>query len=204
MNEIIEYLSKNAERIVGNIDQESVDVYLFLKDQFNSSNVSENYLFQFVYRSFYRLDNAGLTSEFKTKYFDIFEQNRNSSKIEIKEIVSTLYKYPNLKKQNSLQFSFATKMVNMISDLTPIYDSEVARIFKFKNPSYSKCFDERLDILVDNLNTLKDSYRNIEESGKLTEILNIFESKKQNISLLSNTKKLDFLIWSAGKIKKTA
>ena len=50
------------------VGRESVDVYLFLCDEFARGPVTQNYLFQFVYCSFYRLDNAGLTPEFKFSY----------------------------------------------------------------------------------------------------------------------------------------
>jgi hypothetical protein len=33
-------------------------------------------VFQFTFRSFYRLDNAGLTPEFKSKYFALLEESR--------------------------------------------------------------------------------------------------------------------------------
>ena len=67
--EIINLINNNAQAIVNNISHESIDVYNFLRTQFDITNVAENYLFQFVYRSFYRLDNAGLTAQFKTEYF---------------------------------------------------------------------------------------------------------------------------------------
>jgi len=55
----------NAEPVVRAIGREAVDVYGFLSDQFTRGPVVGNHVFQFVYRSFYRLDSAGLTPEFK-------------------------------------------------------------------------------------------------------------------------------------------
>ena len=64
--EIIKLINSNSQDIVDNISRESIDVYNFIKSQFDENNIIENYLFQFIYRSFYRIDNAGLTKEFKT------------------------------------------------------------------------------------------------------------------------------------------
>lgn len=201
MKNIVDYINLNASRIVRNIDQESIDVYLFLREQFNNSNVSQNPLFQFVYRSFYRLDNAGLTPEFKTEYFSILEKNRGGNWINIETIVAALHKYPNRKRQKSLQFSFVTKMVNMIDDAKPIYDSEVARMFQFNTPPYTKTFQERLADYLKFYKKLEEVYKEIISCNKLFTVFGDLESALENVHFLSDTKKLDFLVWSAGKIK---
>ena len=117
--EITEWIEKHSTEIIENIDQESVDVYNFLKKEFNESNVNENYLFQFVFRSFYRIDNAGLTPEFKKEYFEILEENRNEKQFDFEKVLRRLFSFPNRKGQNTLQFSFATKMFNTIDDKMP-------------------------------------------------------------------------------------
>ena len=198
MKNIVAYINSNVTKIVRNIDQESIDVYLFLREKFNNSNVTQNPLFQFVYRSFYRLDNAGLTPEFKTEYFSILENNRDGNSINIENIVATLHKYPNRKGQNSLQFSFVTKMANMIDDVKPIYDSEVARMFQFNAPPYTKTFQARLAAYLDFYKKLEEVYREIISCNKLRSVFGEFESALENVHLLSDTKKLDFLVWSAG------
>ena len=63
--EIVEMIKDNEDEMINRISYESLDVYMFLKKEFEKSDVRKNYTFQFVYRSFYRLDNAGLTEEFK-------------------------------------------------------------------------------------------------------------------------------------------
>ncbi len=62
-------LSLNSEAIIDNLAQESIDAYIFLKTQFDvTEDIRTHYLFHFVFRSFYRLDNAGLSSEMKQEY----------------------------------------------------------------------------------------------------------------------------------------
>jgi hypothetical protein len=72
-------IEANAERVVRAIGHEAVDVYGFLSEQFACGPEAGNYAFQFVYRSFYRLDSAGLTSEFKSKYFVMLEETPQSA-----------------------------------------------------------------------------------------------------------------------------
>jgi len=137
-------LKENAQVIVEAVGREAVDVYLFLSDAFARGPVTQNCLFQFVYRSFYRLDNAALTPEFKAEYFECMEDARSGLKVDLAAIVKKLYKLPNLKGQASLQFSFVTKLANTINPNYPIYDAKVAKCFGFKAPANNKPFDTRL------------------------------------------------------------
>jgi len=154
----INNLCANARQIVEGIEKESLDVYLFLKEQFNSGPIFQNYLFQFVYRSFYRLDNAGLTPEFKTEYFKLMEECRSSNCLDLTTIAKHLYEIYNRKKQKTLQFSFITKLANTINDDYPLYDSEVAKIFSFNAPYTYKPMEERLTAYLDFYDNLKNYY----------------------------------------------
>ena len=202
MNKITEisvWIEKHSTEIIKNIDQESVDVYNFLKKEFNESNVNENYLFQFVFRSFYRIDNAGLTPEFKKEYFEILEENRNEKQFDFEKILRRLYSFPNKKGQNTLQFSFATKMFNTIDDIMPIYDSEVAKMFSMTRPYQSK-FEIKLDKYLEQLEKIQNGYEQIIKQNLIPETIGLFDEIFTD-NKLSEMKKLDFIFWSAGKIK---
>lgn len=199
IQEITHWIENNSTEIIENIDQESVDVYNFLKTEFKKSNVNENYLFQFVFRSFYRIDNAGLTPEFKKEYFNILEQNRNEKQFDFEKILRRLHSFPNRKGQNTLQFSFATKMFNTIDDIMPIYDSEVAKMFSLSRP-YQSEFEVKLDKYLDQLDIIQTSYEQIIEQNLLPKTIGLFDKVLKD-NKLSEMKKLDFIFWSAGKIK---
>lgn len=138
------FIEQNADSIVRDIGRESIDVYRFLSDRFLQSNVSSDTIFQFVFRSFYRLDNAGLTDIFKTRYFELLEANRRNESIDLTSIVTELYEFPNRKSHNTLQFSFATKLANTVNCSYPIYDSKVGLMFDFQVPGSYKAFEVRL------------------------------------------------------------
>jgi len=112
-------LEEKSETLA-NLNQGSIDVLKFLQSEFYKGDVSRNQLFQFVFRSFYRLDNAGLTPEFKKKYFELMESSRGKQLFDIKIILCELEKFPRTKEKKkgeekgSLQFSFATKLMNTI------------------------------------------------------------------------------------------
>ena len=199
IREISDWIEKHSTEIIENIDQESVDVYNFLKTEFKKSNVNENHFFQFVFRSFYRIDNAGLTPEFKKEYFKILEQNRNEKQFDFEKVLRRLYSFPNRKGQNTLQFSFATKMFNTIDDIMPIYDSEVAKMFSMSRP-YQLEFEIKLDKYLDQLDKIQNGYEQIINQNLLPETIGLFDQVFKD-NKLSEMKKLDFIFWSAGKVK---
>ena len=92
---IVKEITENLDKIFANVDRESIEVYRFLKSEYEKGNILDNYLFQFVYRSFYRLDSAGLSEKIKTRYFELLSEKQNDLEI----ILSELYDYPHPKRQ---------------------------------------------------------------------------------------------------------
>lgn len=196
---IIDFIEENSDEIVENIEFESIVTYNFLKKQFADFDVRKNYLFQFVYRSFYRLDNAGLTSEFKNEYFIILEEYRNQNFFNFSDVLQRLYEIPSRRGLNTFQFSFTTKMLNMIDEQMPIYDSEVAKTFGFIRP-YTPSFDKKLDIYLNQYEVIKDAYLEILNKHLLPKTNICFDEKFKEYKI-NEIKKLEFIFWSAGKLK---
>jgi len=199
--EIISLINDNSQAIIDNIAYESIDVYNFLKTQFDNSNVVENYLFQFVFRSFYRLDNAGLTTQFKTEYFNILQQYRELTNFDFSTILTRLYNIQNHRGQNTFQFSFVTKMQNTIQPDRPIYDSEVARVFSFRQLRQGMNFDNKLTFFLNQLEIIQQTYSALIHHNEIQNTITLFDSKFQENNL-GQIKKLDFIFWSAGKVIK--
>lgn len=198
---ISKWIEDHSNEIIQNIEQESIDVYNFLQNEFHQSNVTENYLFQFVFRSFYRMDNAGLTPEFKKEYFEILEQYRKENQFDFDVVLRRLFKFPNRKGQNTFQFSFVTKMFNTIDNSISIYDSQIAKIFSLSKP-YQTDFEIKLDKYLDHLDEIQTGYDRIVEKNLLPNIIWLFDQTFEN-NKLSEMKKLDFIFWTAGKLKTT-
>lgn len=197
--EIINLIDNNAQTIIDNISHESIDVYNFLKIQFNNSDITKNYLFQFVYRSFYRLDNAGLTAQFKSEYFNLMQHNRQVDDFNYAITLQRLFEIFNYKGQNTFQFSFATKMQNTINNNTPIYDNEVAKVFSFNRSRQGANFEDKLDFYLNQLRIINQTYTTIVNNNRLQSTINLFDNKFQ-MNNLGQIKKLDFIFWSTGKL----
>lgn len=188
------------DEVLNNIAFESIEVYRFLQNEFNKGNVIGNYLFQFVYRSFYRLDNAGLSPALKEEYFRIMEGLRDKNVIDLKEIVEQLYQFRTLQDRNTVQFSFTTKLMNTINNRYPIYDSEVARVFGFSS-CYIKDYERKMQRLEEQYQIIQDTYERVIQENLLKSTMYKFE-KRFECNTISEIKKLDFIFWSFGKILK--
>ena len=195
------HIEANAQPAVRTIGQEAVDVYAFLAEQFARGPVLDNYVYQFMYRSFYRLDNAGLTTEFKSQYFALLERSRDLDEVDLKTLTKELYAAPNSKGQRSLQFSFVTKLANTVNCQYPIYDGEVAKVFAFKSPQPSKPFEVRFEKYMAFYADLRDTYTEILKHNLLEEPRRIFRHiYSAPLERIPDIKVLDFIFWSAGKL----
>jgi len=81
----------------------------------------------------------------------------------------------------------------------PIYDSEVAKIFSLSRP-YQSEFEIKLKKYLDQHETIQKGYEQIIEQNLLPKTIGLFDQVFKD-NKLSEIKKLDFIFWSAGKIK---
>ena len=129
---IIQQIDEKQDEILSNLEFESIAVYMFLKNEYAKGNIQENFVFQFVFRSFYRLDNAGLSVEMKNHFFKLLAEKQTNLGV----ILSDLYEIPRKKGDKSMQFSFATKLLHTIDNRKPIYDTEIGSL-TFSKPKRS-------------------------------------------------------------------
>ncbi|RNI32247.1 hypothetical protein EFA69_02660 [Rufibacter immobilis] len=195
---VVDFINQNAVAIINNLDKESIDVYNFLQKEFQQSDVEKNLVFQFLFRSFYRLDNAGLTPDFKSEYFRIMQEERSKTVIDLESALDRLYNFKNRQDNKSFQFSFVTKLFNTIDNSLPIYDSEVARVFGLCRP-YQKDFKIKYKRLKEQLDLITEAYNAIISENLVHPAISLFDSKFKNHQL-SDMKRLDFIVWSAGKV----
>ncbi len=195
-------IAKKSTAIVESIGRESVEVFVFLCKELSRGPVTQNHLFQFVFRSFYRLDNAGLTPDFKSAYFEILEASRSGAPFNLAAIVRRLYEIRNRKGQRSLQFSFATKLANTVEPRSPIYDAEVAKLFRFRPPP-DGLFESRLARYLDFHTFLRRFYEDILDRELLRDTIALFQrSYSPEAESVPPVKVLDFVFWAAGKLQR--
>ncbi|MFZ2038936.1 MAG: hypothetical protein WAV11_03285 [Minisyncoccia bacterium] len=197
LERIIKEILGNQDKILSNINCESICIYLFLKNEHEKDNIKNNTLFQFVFRSYYKLDNAGLGDDIKDFYFKLLTKKKN----DLGSILLELYKFPNRKGQNTIQFSFATKLLHTLDNNNPIFDAEVSDVIHKKRTGETK--REKVKSCIEIYEYLKQMYSNLLKDSKVKKVILKFR-KRFNVSesKISDIKALDFIIWSLGKVKR--
>jgi hypothetical protein len=201
-------IEEKIDLILSSVDLESIVVYEFLKTEFNKGSIIKNDLFRFSFRAYYGLESGGLSKKFKEEYFIQLEKHREKEPC-FEEIVARLYQIPNLTKEKnptgeSLQVSFTSKLIHTIDNTFPIYDSKVEKYMRWQyipnDIHKDKCdnLKKRIEGYGRRIKELGDYYKDmIEYKNGL--FLEKFEQNFPKINI-SPEKKIDFILWTAGKI----
>lgn len=195
--EITKEIVKRQNEILSSVDEESVAVYLFLKNEYEKGNVGNNKLFQFVFRSYYRLDSAGLGGKLKNRYFQLMAGKQR----DLPKILRELYKIKTLKNKNTIQFSFATKLLHTIDNNNPIFDAEVSRVLHVKVSGNTA--DKKILSCERVYQSIKNTYIDLLRDKDIQKIISKFRKETHtNEDQISDVKILDFIIWKLGKAQK--
>ena len=74
----------------------------------------------------------------------------------------------------------------------------------FNPPHHVKEMEAKLDKLMSFYDLMQAGYKDVEKSGVLKPVLKDFDAAFPAYSALNVVKKLDFIVWSAGKLNKGA
>ncbi len=194
-DQIKKEIKQKQDEILSNLDFESIAVYSFIKNEYDKGNIPDNLVFQFVFRSYYRLDSAGLSDGIKNHFFKLLAEKQ----INIRIILSELYEIPTLKGKNTIQFSFATKLLHTIDNNKPIFDSEIAKLIKLKQDGSDK--DTKIQSCIEIYNSLEILNTELKEDYEIKKVISRFRSKFNVYEEISDAKALDFIMWSLGKLR---
>ncbi|SFU19039.1 hypothetical protein SAMN04489724_0083 [Algoriphagus locisalis] len=127
------------------------------------------------------------------------QQNRFLKSIDPVSILKALSEILTLKKKNSFQFSFTTKMINLIDPSYPIYDSKVSKAIIGSSNSPSGDFEKKLKVYSARHEVIRETYAYIIDSKSFGSIFSDFDKSFLG-NELSELKKLDFIFWCYGKL----
>lgn len=202
-SEVLEKLLEFRDKAVAVLDPDAVPVYLFITERYAAAkDVSGDHVFQFVFRSYYRLDNAGLGDAFKVAYFGLLQHHRVGPRPELHQLCKSLAQHDTKRQKQSLQFSFATKLLATINPAQPIYDSYVASMFGFNPPYHVKDFSKRLDKFLGFYQVLSEACRWLTVQTKFASVNAAFAENNDQWAKVPQMKQVDFILWATGKAIK--
>lgn len=201
VKDIVEYVEETYDQIIESLPKTSVPVYDYIQKEFAKGDIRNNYVFQYLFASYYGLNNAGLTEAFRKLFFEVMDANSKEEVIDLNNVITRLREEKNIKGQKSVQFSFSTKMLHTINNKYPIYDNEIVCLFNLKQPYHIKNVAKKMSVYSEQYGEIRYSYERILKEDMLQVIISDFRERYYKYQI-SDLKILDFIFWQAGKFKR--
>ena len=185
-------IEAHCESVVASIPPAHVHDYDWLVENLRLVGESQ---YQKKYRVFWAMNVARLSPSYCAEYFRRLE-SATGSLTALGSLVTDLYKLPTQANgRRGLQFSFATKLLHMQDRHSPIYDSQVAAFYFFREPDRSLDLQQRVKRLEDFHTFLRRQYARILENGLLTKSIAAFRAEFNPVHF-TDEKIIDSLIWA--------
>lgn len=190
-------LNESIELLCAQIEPASdIRPYVRLTEALWKTDVSKDGDFQRTYRTYWQLNAARLGSEFCSAYFSYFEKLKEADDIVLDRVVQDLYKVPTHGDgRQSLQFSFASKMVHMLKPQLPVYDSMVEAFFFLPFGSPTEKMEGKLKRLLESYRFLTREYERVLKEGLLRPAIATFRTRFSVGDDYTDEKIIDTLIW---------
>ena len=164
----------------------NAEVYSLLKREFNEGPVTENPVVCRRFASFYGMRFVSVAG--KRTFFQKMELLRNNHDGLDARLLTVELK----PEMGQYQFSFVTKMLNLLDDETyPVYDSQIATVFQIPFVPDETRLDRQEAIYRD----VTDTYTALREHAAITDFRTRF-----NCPEMGTMKVLDALFWRLGKM----
>ncbi len=189
----------------------ALETYKSLKIFFYKYDITTNNDFQNTYSKYYSF--RFCSSNFKKKYFEKLESLKSEKKIEAdltkltKELIDKVTrkdKKDNTNKEVEIyQFSFITKMINLLNDGEyPIDDSMVVEVLEIKKTQAAKTNDDKLNNYIKSYETIRNTYnellKNEDVKSIITSFRETFDCKLPDTPQIPDMRILDIIIWKLG------
>ncbi len=167
--------------------------YCELSKRLHQVNVAEDDDFKRKYKAFWSMNVARLSDDFTAAYFTCLELNKSKLPApSVKKVAEELHAFPTGPNgRQSLQFSFASKLVHMIDPTQPVYDRMVERFYFL--PTGTESGLPRLKPLMKSYEFLTREYSRITKESLLQASISLCRVR---FPTLTNEKIIDSLIWS--------
>ena len=179
--------------------KKGLDSYLFIKEKFDKGELDDE--FKETYLTFYRLNGAGLSEEFKKRYFEILSEKATNLKYVLLELYNAV---SNERTPHKVHLSFASKLLHTVDNNNPIFDTNVCNVLGMKMKQI-KDPDEKIEDRIRMHKELQKIYSETLFDSMVKKTISEFRSKfNLEESRISDVKILDFFLWILGKMDRRA
>jgi len=191
-------INQNVQALLNTINRNAdVDPYLWLLGELQNRNVAQDQEYQRVYRRYWQLNPARLSEAYLAAYFGHLEQLKAQPQQVMAEAVARhLLPIPTHGNgRQSLQFSFASKLVHMLNPEQPVYDSMVESFFFLPPGRANENTEQKIARLLASYQFLHAEYGRVLEQGLLAQAINQFRAHFEVPVAYTDRKIIDTLIW---------
>jgi len=161
--------------------------YYYLLDTLQKVNVAENMEYQRKYTGFWVM--GRLSKKYYKKYFELLETNKKNKNISLDCVVKELNTI-----DGKIQFSFSSKLIHMINNDKPIYDSKISTFYKL--PQWTT---GDYDVRVNKINKIYDFLLKEDKRIKDNMLLDLSIDKVRKHydlgEVFTDEKVIDSIIW---------
>ena len=158
--------------------------YIHLIENLFTVDVTTDIVFQRTYNGFFQLRRNEF---YRKKHYEFLEKNKTRKDIGFSEILAYLSTI-----QNSIEASFASKMLSIINVDAPVLDRKVLAKLNFKLPKLSS--KDRVGDTIVLYNKIENWYNDFYTTSKFKDWINLFDGFYPNTDI-SAAKKVDFVLW---------
>jgi hypothetical protein len=191
-------INQNVGALLNSINpQADIDPYVWLLGALPNRNIAQDQEFQRVYRRYWQLNPARLSKGYLAAYFGHLEQTRGQpEQVTVEAVARHLFPIPTHGNgSQSLQFSFASKLVHMLNPEQPVYDSMVESFFFLPTGGANETTEQKIARLLISYNFLHAEYGRVLEQGLLAQAISQFRARFRVNAAYTDRKIIDTLIW---------
>jgi hypothetical protein len=192
-------MNEHCGELLTELDRISdVPRYIELRRRLFAGDVAADEDFHALYRTYWQMNVARLGDPFYFRYFALLESlKKNSAGFsgQIDATIRELALISNTTERPSLQFSFATKLLNTIDPRLPVYDSYVSQFYFFVAPPSNYSVEARLSALLSFHAFLRAEYARVIKEGLLMDAIARFRQHFAIDAELCDERVIDLLIW---------
>jgi hypothetical protein len=191
-------INHNAGALLDTINpQADIDPYVWLLGALPNLNIAQDQEFQRVYRRYWQLNPARLSEGYLAAYFGHLEQLKfQPEHVTVEGVARHLLPVPTHGNgRQSLQFSFASKLVHMLNPEQPVYDSMVESFFFLPTGGANETTEQKIARLLISYEFLRAEYGRVLEQGLLAQAIAQFRMRFGVNAGYTDRKIIDTLIW---------
>ena len=191
-------INQNIEALLDSINpQADIDPYIWLFGALPNRNVAQDQEFQRVYRRYWQLNPARLSEDYLAAYFGHLEQLKGQPEhVTVEAVARHLLPIPTHGNgRQSLQFSFASKLVHMLNPEQPVYDSMVQSFYFLPSGGANETTEQKIARLLASYEFLYAEYGRVLQQGLLNQAIQQFRERFNVNATYTDRKIIDTLIW---------